>query len=326
MEKSAVAVMILFHDVDTSIKEQIVKHLYILKRNGHIRLWQKGLVLAGENPEALTQGALEEAEIVLFLVSAESLSSDELWKEEVEHSLERQKRQELVFIPVIVRDCAWEQTVLRHFKPLPEGAKPLSSWLPLHLDIPCKQVADAVGEHVKKIKRQKQSENKQQGIVPPEFQEIDLIFQKMPDNKVMKHMSFADHEGKPASAVHFAIYAQILKDIEQRMRAREEYNFYVDNLCDAKEIEEIAKSIKERADLLKLDTIELGQICQELEDASQKFRDDFGIPEHASPSNWQKAKVRYVEPFCNAILKIEKKLDTLSRFSAIVDLSDLSPN
>lgn len=324
MDKSSVAVTILFHDDDAPVKEKIVKHLSILARNGEIELWQKGLVLAGENPTLTTELELDKAEIALFLVSVESIASDEIWKEEVERSLDRHKRGALIFIPVIVRSCQWEETALVHFKPLPENGKPISQWL--HSDEPCKQVADAVKKHVKNISRQKQSEHKQQGIVPLEFQEVDTIFKKMPDEKVMKHMSFADHEGKPASAVHFAIYAQILKDIEQRMRAREEYNFYVDNLCDAKEIEEIAKSIKERADLLKLDTIELGQICQGLEDASQKFRDDFGIPEHASPGNWQKAKVRYVEPFCNTILKIEKKLDTLSRFTVIVDLSDLSPN
>lgn len=324
METMSVAVTIIYHDDDAPVKEQIVKHLRVMERKGEIKLWQKGLVLAGENTTSVVKLELGKAEIALFLISAESIASDEIWKEEVERSLERHHQGGLVFIPVIVRDCQWEGTILPNFKPLPKDGKPISHWP--RLDEPCKQVADAVKQHVENINRQKRSEHKQQGIVPLEFQEIDTIFQKMPDEKVMKHMSFADHEGKPASAVHFAIYTQILKDIEQRMRAREEYNFYVDNLCDAKEIEDIAKSIKERADLLKLDTIELSQICQGLEDASQKFRDDFGIPEHASPGNWQKAKVRYVEPFCDAILKIEKKLDTLSRFTVIVDLSDLSPN
>lgn len=324
MEKFSVAVTVLFHDEDAVMKEKIVKHLRALERKGEIRLWQKGLVLAGENPSLAIQMELERAEIALFLVSVDSIASDEIWKEEVERTLERHQQEKLIFIPVIIRDCQWRETVLINFKPLPEEAKPISQWL--RPDEPCKQVADTVKQHVEKINLQKLSRNKQQGIVPPEFQEIDTIFQTMPDKKVMNHVLFTDQEGKPASSIHFSIYAQMLRDIEQRMRTREEYNFYVGNLIDAKEVENIAGAIRERADLLKVDTISLGDLCQELKSASRKFRDDFGSPENANPHKWHAAKVRHVEPFCDSILKIEKKLDTLSRFSVNVDLSDLLPN
>lgn len=324
MNTSAVAVMVLFHNEDVAVKGKIVTHLRVLERNGSIQVWEKGVVLGGENTELLIRGALNKAEIVLFLATPESVGSDELWKEEVEHSVERHKREELIFIPVIVRDCHWEETVLQHFKPLPEDGIPISHWQ--HLDDAYKQVAITVKQYVKKIRQQKQSKHKQHGIVPPEFQEIDQIFRKMPDEKVMKHMLFADYEGKPASVAHFAIFSEMLRKIRIDMSEREEYRFYVDNLMDAKEVGNIAKAIKERADLLKIDTIELGGVCKELLDVSIRFREDFGTPDNDDRENWEKAKVRYVDPFCEAVLKIEKKLDTLSKFSANIDLSDLSPN
>jgi len=324
METTSVAVTIIFHDDDVKVKEKIVKHLRILERNGEIELWQKGLVLGGENTSSIAKLELDRAEIALFLISVESIASDEIWKEEVGLSLERHRQGRLIFIPVIVRDCQWKDTNLSNFKPLPEDGKPIYHWP--HLDIPCKQVADAVKQHVKNISRQKQSEHKQQGIVPPEFQEIDTIFQKMPDEKVMKHMSFADHEGKPASAVHFAIYAEMLRKIRINMSEREEYNFYFNNLEDARKVEEIANSILERSELLEIDTISLGIIAQDLEDASRKFRLDFGSPEHREDDNWQSAKMMFVEPFCEVILNNEKKLNTLSRFSINIDLTDISSN
>lgn len=177
MGKTSVAVMVLYHDKDEKEKGIIVKHLSVIKRQDGIDLWEKGLVLAGENPEQMIQNELDKAEIVLFLVSIESIDSDKLWKDGVEHSLKRHQQGGLIFIPVIVRDCQWEQTVLNEFKPLPEDGKPISHWP--RPDEPCKQVADAVKQHVEKIKDQKRNENKQQGIIPPEFQEIDSIFQKM---------------------------------------------------------------------------------------------------------------------------------------------------
>lgn len=324
MANSPVAIFVLSHDQDKLEKDTIVRHLSVLKRQGKIDLWEEGLVLAGENPEQMIRTALEKAEIVLFLVSIESVDSDKIWKEGVEHSLERHKREELIFIPVIVRACDWEETVLVNFKPLPEDGKPISHWA--KIDEPCKQIAIAVKNHVDKIIRQKQSENKQQGIVPPEFQEIDTIFQTMPDKKVMNHVLFTDQEGKPASAAHFSIYAEMLKAIHAQMLARDSYNFYFDNLEDAKKVEEIGASIKERAELLKIDTISLGIIAQELEEVSRQFRLDFGTPENRNKANWQSAKMIFVEPFCNMILKNINKLATLSKFSVYIDLSDHTSN
>jgi hypothetical protein len=314
---------ILYHDTDINVKAAIIRHLAVLQRQQKLRVWEKGLVMAGENQEALLMGALDEADIVLFLVSSDAVASDKIWKEEVGRALVRHKKGTLIFIPVLVRPCQWEDTDLGKIKPLPVDGKPISKWE--HLDDPCKEIADFIKEHLARIDKQKRN-NTQHGIVPPDFQEIDLIFQKMPDEKVMKHMSFADYEGKPASVAHFAIFSEMLRKIRTDMSEREEYRFYVDNLVDGKEVENIAKAIKERADLLKIDTIELGGICKELLDASVKFREDFGTPDNASSGNWEKAKVRYIDPFCDTILKIEKKLDILSRFSANIDLSDISPN
>ncbi|MBV6439421.1 MAG: TIR domain-containing protein [Haliscomenobacteraceae bacterium CHB4] len=324
MGNSSVAVFVLFHDQDKLEKDTIVRHLSVLKRDGKIYLWEEGFVLAGENTEQLIRTELEKADIVLFLVSVESVDSDRIWKVGVERSLERQNMNQLIFIPVIVRDCVWEETLLANFKPLPENGKPISHWT--RIDEPCKQVAVVVKKHVEKIIRQKQSENKQQGAIPSEFKEINAIFEKMPDKKIMNHILFADQEGKPASAAHFSIYAEMLKTIHAQMLVREAYNFYFDNLTDAKKVEEIGASIKERSELLKIDVLSLGLIAEELEEASRQFRLDFGVPENRKKDNWQSAKMMFVEPFCNVILKNANKLATLSKFSVNIDFPDLSSN
>lgn len=325
MRNPAIAVIILYDDHDNDAKDKIVTHLRVHEKNGIICLWEKGMIIPGGVHAKELQKAINNADIVLFLASAESISSDKILEEELGLALVRYETDMLRIIPIIVSPCSWGDTVLVKFKPLPEGGKPLSEWK-TSIDTPCQQIAEAVKTISKEIIQKRKESKKHRDEVPPEFMEIEVIFQNKPDEDVMKHMLFADYEGKPASAAHFAIYAQMLREIEHRMRTREHYNFYHDNLKDAKEVESIAHKIRERADLLQLDSISLREIWEALETASNAFRENFGNIEHSDPSRMSAAKIKYVHPFCNNILKIEKKLAALSKFSINIDLSDLSPN
>lgn len=161
----------------------------------------------------------------------------------------------------------------------------------------------------------------------PEFQEIEIVFQKLPDEKVMNHPDSAGYEG-PLCFLHFSVYARELRAIRERMMVRN-HEFYTGNIEDAREVAEICERLRHRADLFPQDHFSLKVLCRIMEQASKDFRLAFASPEFFMDSNKKSlAKASLIEPFCKKIREFEEKLDTLSAGSKLVDLDfpDLSPN
>jgi hypothetical protein len=92
----------------------------------------KGLTLVGDrlNPgdnwREKMEAALDSAEIIVILVSADYLASTFSMEVEFTRAMERHHSGEAVVIPVLLRTCPWQQTPLRELQMLPSGAKPLA--------------------------------------------------------------------------------------------------------------------------------------------------------------------------------------------------------
>ena len=78
---------------DEDAKNKLVQHLSILKRRGYISEWHDRKIEAGENwSEAISQN-LEEADIILLLVSSAFINSEYCWEVEMKRALERHASQ-----------------------------------------------------------------------------------------------------------------------------------------------------------------------------------------------------------------------------------------
>jgi hypothetical protein len=74
---------------------------------------------------------IDSASIAIFMVSANSLTSDFILREEIPGFLEKRQREEMTIFPVIVSDCAWEQVDwLKKMQIWPRGAKSLDKLRP----------------------------------------------------------------------------------------------------------------------------------------------------------------------------------------------------
>jgi TIR domain len=126
----AVTVLLCYADEDERMVGQLKKHLSMLERNGHIALWDYGHISPGTEWEQEMNKHLDEAEMMLLLISASFLAADYCYKVQMQRAIERHERKEVRVIPVILRSVYWNEPPLDKLQPLPDRAKPISTWTP----------------------------------------------------------------------------------------------------------------------------------------------------------------------------------------------------
>lgn len=92
---------------DESLRDELEKHLSILKRQGFIEAWHDRRITAGEELAHEIDRNLEVSDVVLLLISADFLASDYCYDIEMTRALERHEAGEARVIPVILRPCDW---------------------------------------------------------------------------------------------------------------------------------------------------------------------------------------------------------------------------
>ena len=93
-----------------------------------LHVWYDGEIVPGEIWDKVIKEHIHNDEIVVFLISADSLASDYFYKEEAAHALERHHKDETIVIPVILKACLWRETPFAELQLLPQDGKPISQW------------------------------------------------------------------------------------------------------------------------------------------------------------------------------------------------------
>jgi hypothetical protein len=125
----APTVLVSYTRRDIEFFKDLSAHLEILRRKGTIEFWDEGRIRAGDKWEEAIKTQTRQARIFIFLVSPEFLSSDFVWQWDLTDVLERQKRGEVVVIPVIVRPCSWRESPIGSLQVLPSDGRPVASSL-----------------------------------------------------------------------------------------------------------------------------------------------------------------------------------------------------
>lgn len=128
---------------DESFKESFEEHLSSLKRNGLISVWNDRKISAGDEWKEKIDSNLENADIIIFLISSSFIASDYCCDVEVKKAIEMHNSQKACVIPIIVRSCDWKGSCFSHLQCLPKDAKAINSW---------EDQDDAWVDTVKKIK------------------------------------------------------------------------------------------------------------------------------------------------------------------------------
>jgi hypothetical protein len=119
---------ISYSHVDEQFRAELEKHLSLLRRQGHVETWSDHRIAPGEGLEQSISTALETANVILLLVSADFLNSDYCYGVEMKRALERHEAGEAVVVPIIIRSCDWPSSPFGRVKALPTDGKPVAKW------------------------------------------------------------------------------------------------------------------------------------------------------------------------------------------------------
>lgn len=153
-----VQIFLAYAAEDESYAQELTKYLSELQRRGVIASWAKWNIQAGQEREKNILKHLEQADILLLLISAYFLSGSEVPLFEKQLAF-RERSNQASIIPVLLRSSDWIHSPLGHLSPLPEGGKPIMRWK--YRDEAFLNVVNGIRAVVEQIGRQEAPDEKQ---------------------------------------------------------------------------------------------------------------------------------------------------------------------
>lgn len=122
--------MISYSHKNAQEREDIEKHLAVLRKNESLGVWSDVDILPGKKIDDEIDENIHTADIICFLLSAEFFDS-KACMEEVDIVLERIEKEQVGAIPIILSFCPWQDAAngaLEKLKALPVDGKPISDY------------------------------------------------------------------------------------------------------------------------------------------------------------------------------------------------------
>ncbi len=108
---------------DETLREKLEKQLSLLKWQGLITGWHDRKIVAGQEWAGEVDTHLNTAQIILLLVSPDSMASDYCYGIEMKRAMERHEAGEARVIPIILRPTDWKSASFGQLKALPKDGK-----------------------------------------------------------------------------------------------------------------------------------------------------------------------------------------------------------
>lgn len=84
---------------DETLRDQLEVHLKMLQREGLVEIWHDRRIKAGGDLDASIDENLNDADVILLLVSADFLASQYCWGVEVARAMRRHEASEAAVVP-----------------------------------------------------------------------------------------------------------------------------------------------------------------------------------------------------------------------------------
>ena len=170
MTSAPLKTFIIYARDDEAYKSQLLLHLRPLVVSGLLTVWHDGNILPGEDWEKAIKKELKSSELVIMLVSVNSLNSDFIQTEELRTALDGLDAGLTRVVPVVVSPCVWKfDPVIRRLQALPlsgaDGVLPVSEWK--NANLAWAKVVEAIGDMVielneRRLEQQQQDANRLQ--------------------------------------------------------------------------------------------------------------------------------------------------------------------
>lgn len=87
-----------------------------------------GLITAGDEWDKAISQRIEDADIILLLISVDFINSKYCMGKEMKRALERHVDKEAIVIPILVRDCYWKPMPFAKLQGLPSEMRAIANW------------------------------------------------------------------------------------------------------------------------------------------------------------------------------------------------------
>ncbi|MAU18932.1 MAG: hypothetical protein CMH13_00145 [Martelella sp.] len=189
-----------YSHADETFRDTLEKHLAAMKHEGLIDTWHDRRIPAGDELDPAIDENLEQADVILLLVSSDFIASRYCYDIEMTRALERHHDRTARVIPIILRHCDWRNTPFAKLLAAPTDGKPIKSWADID-----EAYTDVVG-HIRRAltamgASPKQQEAAQQipsaakfGFAEPETVSSPYASARSSNMRVKKTFSDADRE------------------------------------------------------------------------------------------------------------------------------------
>ena len=118
-------IFITYAHKDKVAKDKLITSLDVMEREGKVKLWNDNAIRPGDEWRNIIFSNLTKSDLMLYLVSAASLASENCNKE-----LAEALNFEIKIIPIILESCDWMNHKLSNFQALPDKGIPINAWHP----------------------------------------------------------------------------------------------------------------------------------------------------------------------------------------------------
>src|SRR6266516_3971622 len=121
----AVTLMYCYAPQDKNLRDELDKHLALLRRSNRMIDWYDGNISPGMERDKEIKQHLRTAQIILLLISPDFIASNYYYDKEMMVAIRRHNAGKARVIPVILRYAHWEGAPFSRLQMLPEDARPI---------------------------------------------------------------------------------------------------------------------------------------------------------------------------------------------------------
>jgi internalin A len=113
---------------DEALRDELEVRLKLLQRQNLIQPWHDRRILPGTDWKQELDTNLEQADIILLLVSPDFIHSDYCYEIEMKRAMERHNAGEALVLPILLRPVNWNELSFKRLQALPTDLKPVTKW------------------------------------------------------------------------------------------------------------------------------------------------------------------------------------------------------
>lgn len=124
-------IFIVYAREDADALHELQTQFIPIARSEILHVWYDGKILPGQHWDTEIKTHLQNADIILLLISKHFFASEYIQATELREALARHEAGKSVVVPVIVRPCIWQEAFgVSRIQALPVGAQPIysSAW------------------------------------------------------------------------------------------------------------------------------------------------------------------------------------------------------